>query len=162
MANNKKYLPEYHNLITTLLRFITFLFSLTIILIVYTYFYSVEKVSGLVLTLIVVYPGIILTKYVCKKIKVGDRDTSYVVKKIEVGDKDTSTNSNKIIVSPRSFLPEGWYRLSLSLWFILPIIVGFLFALEDEDLGFSIGLLFFLLHWPSIYLFKWIKDGFNK
>ncbi len=63
---------------------------------------------------------------------------------------------------PSLFLSLGWYRLALSLWFILPITFGFLFALEDEDLGLFIAILFFIIHWPLIYLVKWIKDGFNE
>ena len=143
----KNPLPEHHNLTTTLLRLLVFFFGLIIILIIYTLLFTSE-ISPLVLALIVVYPGIALTMY--------------SVRNIKVGTKHSSKNTQKIIVSPKSFLPVGWYRLSLSLWFILPIIVGFLFALEDEDLGFYIAILLFFFHWPSIYLFKWIKDGFNN
>ena len=147
MANKRKYLPEHHNLITTILRILASFLGLIIISMTYTIFYE-NDVSPIILSLIIVYPGIILTRE--------------SVRKIKVGKKNNSSKNLKNIIRPKKYLSEGWYRLALTLWFILPLIFGFLFALDDEEVGFFIAIFLFILHWPIIYLFKWIKDGFKE
>lgn len=58
-------------------------------------------------------------------------------------------------------LPTGWYRLSLILWFTIPIILFIVFSGDEEIAIFS----FFaslILYWPLHLLILWVVNGFRN
>ena len=63
--------PKHHNLITTIVRFLTFLLGFIIIAIPYTILYTGFGVNGVPLTIVILWPGLYLIMYVIRKIKVG-------------------------------------------------------------------------------------------
>ena len=88
-------LPKHHNLITTIVRLFVLILGFIIMAVPFSILWEVYGVSLVLLTIIIVWPGMYLTLYVIRKIKVG-KHYSERNKKINFFVKDISNKSDYI------------------------------------------------------------------
>jgi hypothetical protein len=93
--SKKQFLPKHHNLITTIVRLFVLLLGFIIMAVPYSILWDVYGLSMVLLTIIIVWPGMYLTLYIIKKIKVG-KHYSERNKKIKNFVKDISNKSDYI------------------------------------------------------------------
>jgi len=93
--SKKQILPKHHNLITTIVRLFVLLLGFIIMAVPFSIFWEVYEASRVLLTIIIVWPGMYLTIYLIKKIKVG-KHYSERNKKIKNFVKDISNKSDYI------------------------------------------------------------------
>ena len=93
--SKKQILPKHHNLITTIVRLFVLLLGFIIMTVPFAILWEVYGVSRALLAIIIVWPGMYLTIYVIRKIKVG-KHYSERNKKIKFFIKDISNKSDYI------------------------------------------------------------------
>jgi len=81
-----------------------------------------------------------------------------VVKRIHISNSKVLNN----IIQQIKNLPLGWYRLSLLLWFIIPIVLFLMLVDGDELVAVLMFFAGIILYWPLHFLIRWVIDGFRK